>query len=157
MNPELHALQVPVVSAHWMQPGWHTPQSPVDVRKNPGAHPEHFVPSLLSTQASLHEQLPSGLHTPLTQLHFLGSVSSTLEERQRPLPEIPSSHLSHPSGHVWHWGPKKPAAHDSQEDPAKLEGQTHWPAAEHTPAPAHAGEQVVDWTSRRLRDGAKEI
>lgn len=78
-------------------------------------------------------------------------------ERQRPLPELPSSQVSQPVGQGAHCGPKKPGAHDSQDEPAKLDGQTHWPVAEHRPAPEHAGEQLVDWMSRRLSDEERVI
>lgn len=154
--PGRQELQEPVESEHCEHPRAHTPQSPVVVRKNPTAQPEHFVPSLLSTQPVLQVQLPPVPQTPFTQLHFRGSVSPTWVERQRPLPEVPSSHLSQPEGHGWHFGPKKPGAHDSHDEPPNSAGQMHCPAAEQTPAPEQAGEQLVDWMSSNASDGVRE-
>lgn len=86
-------------------------------------------------------------HTPFRQLHDVELL--VVATRQRPLPEIPSSHVAHPAGHAWQLGPKKPEAQDSQELPVNPGGQLHVPAAEQMPAPEHGGEQADDWMSSR--------
>ena len=69
--------------------------------------------------------------------------------RHLPVPVIPSSHFAQSAGHAWHVEPKNPGEHVSQEVPLNPVGQTHCPEAEHTPAPAHGGEQADDWMSSR--------
>lgn len=51
-------------------------------------------------------------------------------------------------GQGWHFGPKKPFAHDSQEEPVKPVGQVHVPLAEHTPLPEQGGVHDEDWMSK---------
>jgi hypothetical protein len=76
----------------------------------------------------------------------------TTGTKQRPVPEIPSSHEVHPDGHAWHVGPKKPDEHTSQDAPVNPLGHWHVPEAEQMPFPEHAGEQVDDCRLSNDRD-----
>ena len=61
---------------------------------------------------------------PLRQLHAAEALV-LVEERQRPVPEMPSSQVVQPVGQAWHEGPKKPVAQVSQDEPLKPEGHVH--------------------------------
>ncbi|KAF7794732.1 hypothetical protein EIP86_005870 [Pleurotus ostreatoroseus] len=121
-------------------------QFPSEVRKNPGAHCAHAVPLLAAVQPELHVHWPFEPQTPFKQLHAVELLDTGT--KQRPLPEIPSSHVWQPAGHAWHVGPKNPEAQDSHDEPVKPAGHVHVPDAEHMPAPAHGGEHAADWISR---------
>ena len=123
-------------------------QSPVEVKKNPAAHFAHAVPLSAFVQPGLHVHWPFEPQMPLRQLQVEGALL-TMGFRHLPEPEIPSSQDAQPAGHGWHVGPKKPEAHDSHDEPVKPGAQEHVPEAEHTPAPAHGGEQARDSISRR--------
>jgi hypothetical protein len=82
-------------------------------------------------------------HSPLIQLQLDGGFV-TIGDKQRPVPDNPSSQEVHPEGHAWHVGPKKPVAQDSQDEPVKPLGHEHVPAAEQTPFPEQGGEQDDD-------------
>lgn len=86
-------------------------------------------------------------HTPFKQLHDDGGLL-TVGTKQRPLPDMPSSHDEQPAGHAWQFAPKKPLAHASHAAPLKPGGQVQVPDAEQMPAPAQGGEHAEDWRSR---------
>jgi hypothetical protein len=69
----------------------------------------------------------------------------------RPEPLIPSSHCAHPSGHFWHWGPKKPVAHTSHDAPVNPGAHAQVPEAVHSPEAEQGEEQVLDCISMRVR------
>lgn len=150
-NPALQAAHCAVVASHLSQPNWQAVHDPAEERKNPVSQAEHLL-SVPSIQPWLQAHEPSGLHSPLTQLHCLGSVGPTLIEKHCPVPDMPSSQSVHPSGQGLQSTPKCPAAHDSQDDPEKLGGQTHWPEALQMPVDEHAGVHAVDWRSRRFNE-----
>jgi hypothetical protein len=120
---------------------------PEELRKNPELHLAHSVPLSDLVQPALQVHEPSASHLPFRQLHVDGAFW-TSGTRQRPEPEMPSSHLLQFDGQAWHCGPKKPGEHASHAVPLKPDGQAQVPAAVHTPAPAQAGEQDVPWMSR---------
>lgn len=155
VKPDRQLVHSAVPSLQSLHPAWHRVQSPVELRKKPEVHVEHLsvVPS---AHPSRQSHVPLSLHSPLTQLHCLGSASSVVAERHCPLPDVPSSHSPHPSGHAVHSGPKKPAAHDSQDVPEKFGAQTHWPEALHTPAEEQAGEHDDDCISKRVSDDGRD-
>jgi hypothetical protein len=115
---------------------------PAELRKKPDWHCAQAVPLSALVHPELQLQDPSDWHCPLRQLHEAGafSISGT---RQRPEPELPSSHLAQPAGHAVQCGPKNPGEHVSHAVPLKPAGHAQVPAAVHTPAPAHVGEQAV--------------
>ncbi|EED78376.1 predicted protein [Postia placenta Mad-698-R] len=119
-------------------------------KKYPVAHFAQAVPLDVVVHPALHEQAPSEPQTPLTQSQLDGGllISGT---RHFPVPCKPWSHFSQPAGQGWHVGPKNPSAQDSHEEPVKPVGQTHLPAVEHTPAPAHGGEHAEDCISSSAR------
>lgn len=149
VKPVLQAVQTPVPSVHAVHPIWQMEQSPVDVRKKPGAHWLHAVPFAAVVNPVVQVQLPFAPQTPLTQLHDAGALAG-VETRHRPLPVGPSSHLLQFAGHAAHPGPKNPAAHVSHDTPVKPAAQVHVPAAVQIPDDAHGGEHAADSMSNRV-------
>lgn len=64
--------------------------------------------------------------------------------RQRPVPEIPSSHVSQLDGQAVQLGPKNPLAQVSQEEPVNPGEQAHVPADVQVPELAQTGEHTLD-------------
>jgi hypothetical protein len=128
-------------------------QSPVEVRKKPEEQAAHAVPLEAVVKPGLHAHCPFVPQTPLRQLQVEGALA-TVRLRHWPVPVIPWSHFSQPSGQGLHWGPKNPSAHDSQEDP--VNPGEHWqvPEAEQTPELEHGGEHALDWISTSVRPEA---
>lgn len=125
----------------------HVPlQSPVEERKNPGAHFAHAVPLFPAIHPGLHVHWPLGWHCPFRQLQ-LGGALATIGIKQRPDPEMPSSQEEQLLGHGRQFGPKNPCAQVSQDDPVNPGGHEHVPEAEQTPEPEHGGEHAEDWMS----------
>lgn len=150
VKPDLQVIQSPVLSAHSVQPSAQTSQFPLESRKYPVAHFAQAVPLDAVVHPALHEHAPSEPQTPLMQSQLDGGLL-TSGTRHFPVPCKPWSHFSQSAGQGWHVGPKNPSAQDSHEEPVKPVGQTHLPAVEHTPAPAHGGEHAEDCISSSAR------
>lgn len=151
MNPGRQEVHVPVVSSHWLHPSPHTLQSPVDERKNPEAHFPQATPSAPVSNPVVHSHCPFAPHTPFTQLQVDG-LFGIVGFRQRPVPDIPWSQVSQLEGQGWHFGPKNPGWHCSQDAPANPAAHRHFPATVQRPALLQAGEQATD--SRLLSERA---
>ena len=100
---------------------------------------------------ALQVHLPLDPHTPLTQLHVEGAFV-TLNWRHVPVPEMPSSQSRQPAGQASQLGPKRPEAHDSQDDPVKPLWQTHFPDEEQTPPDEQGVEHAVDCMSTSVSE-----
>lgn len=54
VNPDLHVIQIPLLSSQSVHPSWHAEQSPFESRKNPLAHFAHAVPLSAVVHPALH-------------------------------------------------------------------------------------------------------
>lgn len=124
---------------------------PLESKKNPFAHVEHAVPFDEVVHPALQVHLPLEPHSPLTQLHVDGAFV-TLNWRQVPVPDMPSSQSRQPAGQASQVGPKCPETHDSQDDPVKPLWQTHLPVEEHMPPDEHGDEHAVDCMSKSVSE-----
>lgn len=119
-NVDLQVEHKPVPSWHCVHPLLQVWQSPEAVKKNPGEHFEHNVPSSPVVNPTLQVHCPFDPQTPFLQLHVVGSLA-TAGFKHLPEPLTPSSHVLQFAGHAWHLGPKNPKAQDSQDTPVNPE------------------------------------
>jgi hypothetical protein len=99
----------------------------LESKKKPTSHVAHAVPLGALVHPVRQVQVPDELQEPFKQLHLEGAFEGSGVERQAPVPDGPSSHLSQLLGHLEQLGPKKPAAQDSHDVPVNPEGHTHLP------------------------------
>ena len=67
-------------------------------RKKPASHVAHAVPLGALAHPTRQVQVPA-LQVPFKQLHLEGAFEGSGAERQAPVPDGPSSHLSQSLGH----------------------------------------------------------
>jgi len=71
----------------------------LESKKKPASHVAHAVPLAALAHPARQVQVPEELQTPFKQLHLEGAFEGSGVERQAPVPDGPSSHLSQLLGH----------------------------------------------------------
>ena len=94
------AQVVQAVAVQVLQPEPHDTQLLVlESKKKPAAHVAHAVPLGALDHPARQVQVPVEEQEPFKQLHLEGAFEGSGVERQAPVPDGPSSHLSQLLGH----------------------------------------------------------